>query len=290
MDCSATVNRGPTLILGSVEDENGTTEFLGKRKNKNEDIILEPDTEVKVSLTGYRFDGIEAVGFTTYSHCDKVLYISKKDFVSHNENLVVIKYTFEPTTFSYKICIKQTPLKSYNDKSKGSLNAQDNSSELYKIMSNQKYYDVILISSDEIEIPSHCCILAKYSKIFEKIIDESSESPVKINVENYNAEIIEAALNFLYDKSDAIDGKEIEIFRFAIEYDIDDILNSWCSFFEKFVDPSNVCDYIQIAYSNNFEELKKKCLKFLIEKKKEIDSSNVADLPKNILSDLLTAL
>uniref|UniRef100_A0A914Y8B8 Uncharacterized protein n=1 Tax=Panagrolaimus superbus TaxID=310955 RepID=A0A914Y8B8_9BILA len=82
----------------------------------------------------------------------------------------------------------------------------------------------------------------------------------------------------------------MEVFKFAIEYDIDDILDACCTFFEKFVNSTNVCDYIQIAYSNNFEELKKKCLKFLIEKKKEIDSSKVADLPKNILSDLLTAL
>uniref|UniRef100_A0A914YA48 BTB domain-containing protein n=1 Tax=Panagrolaimus superbus TaxID=310955 RepID=A0A914YA48_9BILA len=90
-------------------------------------------------------------------------------------------------------------------------------------MSNTKYSDVILISSDGIQISTHRCILAKYTEIFQKIIDKAPELPVTINVENYTAEIIEAALNFLYDKSDAIDGKERDVFEFAVEYGIEDI-------------------------------------------------------------------
>uniref|UniRef100_A0A914Z3X4 BTB domain-containing protein n=1 Tax=Panagrolaimus superbus TaxID=310955 RepID=A0A914Z3X4_9BILA len=153
-------------------------------------------------------------------------------------------------------------------------------------MSNQKYSDVILISSDNIHVGSYRSVLANSSKIFERIIDEASESPVTINVENYNAEIIKAALNFLYDKNDAINGKEIDVFKFGVEYGIQDIMDACCSCFEKSVDSTNVCEYIQIAYLNNFEELKKKCLKILIEKKKEIDASNkLANLPSNIILD-----
>uniref|UniRef100_A0AC34GYD4 BTB domain-containing protein n=1 Tax=Panagrolaimus sp. ES5 TaxID=591445 RepID=A0AC34GYD4_9BILA len=165
-----------------------------------------------------------------------------------------------------------------------------NSSKLYKIMSNSKYSDVILISSDNVKIPSHRCILGKYSKSFAKIIDENPELPVTINVENFNAEIIQAAIDFMYDKTDAIIGKEMDVFKFARRYDIQEIMDACSSFFEKSVDPSNVCELIQIGYSNNFEELKKKCLAILVEKKKEIDASKFAELPKNILSDFFTAI
>uniref|UniRef100_A0AC34F8Z1 BTB domain-containing protein n=1 Tax=Panagrolaimus sp. ES5 TaxID=591445 RepID=A0AC34F8Z1_9BILA len=162
-------------------------------------------------------------------------------------------------------------------------------SKWYKILSNNEYSDVILISSDNIEIPSHRCILSKYSKIFAQIIKDTSELPVRMDVENFKAKIIQAAMDFLYDKSDAIEGKEMEIFKFSLEYGIQEIMDACCLFFEKTVDPANVCEYIQIAYSNNFEELKKKCLKILVEKKKEIDATKFAELPKNILSDFFTA-
>uniref|UniRef100_A0AC34FXW2 BTB domain-containing protein n=1 Tax=Panagrolaimus sp. ES5 TaxID=591445 RepID=A0AC34FXW2_9BILA len=160
----------------------------------------------------------------------------------------------------------------------------------YEIMSNNEYSDVTFISSDLNEIQSHRCLLSKYSKIFAQIIKEASELPVKINIEKFKAETIHAALDFLYDKIDAIDGKEMDVFTFALEYGIHQITDACCFFFEKSVDPTNVCEYIQIAYNQNFEELKKKCLKVLVEKKKEIDASKFAKLPENILSDFFTAL
>uniref|UniRef100_A0A914QGH1 BTB domain-containing protein n=1 Tax=Panagrolaimus davidi TaxID=227884 RepID=A0A914QGH1_9BILA len=155
----------------------------------------------------------------------------------------------------------------------------------YEIMSNKKYSDVTLISSDNIQIPSHRCVLSKHSQIFAKIIDETSELPITINIEGFNGETIQAASDILYDKTDSINGKEMEIFKFAERYDIQNIMDACCSYFEEFVDVTNVCEYIQIAYSKNFEELKQKCLKILVEKKKEIDASKFADLPKNILID-----
>uniref|UniRef100_A0AC34F2N9 BTB domain-containing protein n=1 Tax=Panagrolaimus sp. ES5 TaxID=591445 RepID=A0AC34F2N9_9BILA len=164
--------------------------------------------------------------------------------------------------FSYKISPEQSFVAPSNK----------NSSKLYEIMSNKKYYDVILVSSDSINIPSHRNVLSKYSPIFEKIFDEASELPVTINVENFNVETIQAALNFLYDKYDALDGKEPT--------------DACCSVLVKSVDPSNVCELIQIAYLHNFEELKKKCLKMLVENKHEIEASKAEKLPKNILVDI----
>uniref|UniRef100_A0AC35F786 BTB domain-containing protein n=1 Tax=Panagrolaimus sp. PS1159 TaxID=55785 RepID=A0AC35F786_9BILA len=152
-------------------------------------------------------------------------------------------------------------------------------------MSNPQYSDVILLSSDNIKIPSHRCILAKYSKIFAKIF-ETSEIPVKINVENFNAETIKAALNFLYDKSDSIFGKEMDVYKFAVNYDIHGLINACCSIFLESVNAENVCEYIQIGYSKNFEELKQKCKQIIIQNKREIDDTKLKALPKDILFDV----
>uniref|UniRef100_A0A914PRC1 BTB domain-containing protein n=1 Tax=Panagrolaimus davidi TaxID=227884 RepID=A0A914PRC1_9BILA len=152
-------------------------------------------------------------------------------------------------------------------------------------MSNNKFSDIILISSDNVKIPSHRCVLSKYSKFISKIIEEFSDLYVGIDIENFNAETINAVLSFLYDKNDAINGKEIDVFKFALEYGIQELMDVCCTFFEKSVSSENVCEYIQIAYSNNFEELKQKCLKVLVEKKKEIDALELAVLPKNIIID-----
>uniref|UniRef100_A0A914Q540 BTB domain-containing protein n=1 Tax=Panagrolaimus davidi TaxID=227884 RepID=A0A914Q540_9BILA len=66
------------------------------------------------------------------------------------------------------------------------------------------------------------------------------------------------------------------------------LMDACCTYFEESVNPSNVCELIKIAYSNNFEELKQKCLKILVEKKKEINPRKFAELPKNILIDFFT--
>uniref|UniRef100_A0AC34G3D7 BTB domain-containing protein n=1 Tax=Panagrolaimus sp. ES5 TaxID=591445 RepID=A0AC34G3D7_9BILA len=145
----------------------------------------------------------------------------------------------------------------------------------YKIMSNERYADIFFVLPDQIQIPSHRSILSEASTIFAKIIDETSELPISINIEDFDVETIKAALAFLCDKFDSIVGKEKD--------------DACCSFFEKSVAPSNVCEYIQIGYANNFEELKQKCLKMLVGKKKEVDASELANLPKNILVDFFNS-
>uniref|UniRef100_A0AC34FTB4 BTB domain-containing protein n=1 Tax=Panagrolaimus sp. ES5 TaxID=591445 RepID=A0AC34FTB4_9BILA len=156
---------------------------------------------------------------------------------------------------------------------------------LHKLASNHHFADVLFITSDGTKIPSHRCILAQYSTIFARVFEETSETPVKINVEDFAADTIQSALDFIYDKTDAIKGKEMEVFKFAVKYDVKLLIEACCSFFEESVVPENVCEYIEIAYDNNFEELKQKCLKILVEKKKEIDASKIAALPKNIVVD-----
>uniref|UniRef100_A0AC34FA85 BTB domain-containing protein n=1 Tax=Panagrolaimus sp. ES5 TaxID=591445 RepID=A0AC34FA85_9BILA len=165
------------------------------------------------------------------------------------------------------------------------LSKLNENSKLYKIASNHKYADVIFITSDDTKIPSHRCILVNYSNIFGQIFEETAETPVEINVNDSTADTIQYALDFVNGKPDSIIGKEMEVFKFAVNYGIKDLIETCCSFFEESVVPENVCEYIVIAYDNNFEELKQKCLKMLVEKKKEIDALKIVKLPKNIFID-----
>uniref|UniRef100_A0A914PN18 BTB domain-containing protein n=1 Tax=Panagrolaimus davidi TaxID=227884 RepID=A0A914PN18_9BILA len=151
--------------------------------------------------------------------------------------------------------------------------------------SNDIFPDAFLIASDKTKIPCHRCVLAKFSNVFVEILNTISNYPAIINVEDFDAETIKASMEFLYGKNESINGKEMEVCKFAVKYNIKMLMDACCLYFEESVNPSNVCELIQIAYSNNFEELKQKCLKILAEKRKQIDPRKYHDLPKNILID-----
>uniref|UniRef100_A0A914NZU1 BTB domain-containing protein n=1 Tax=Panagrolaimus davidi TaxID=227884 RepID=A0A914NZU1_9BILA len=157
---------------------------------------------------------------------------------------------------------------------------------LHKLATDHRYADVYFIASDGEKIPSYRNILAASSDVFLKIFDETTEIPVQITANDFDAQTIQSALNFLYDKSDSIIGKEKEVFKFAIKFGIQILIDECRSVFEESVDSTNVCEFIEIAYSNNFEHLKQKCLRILAEKKEEIDLTKVAELPKNIFFDI----
>uniref|UniRef100_A0AC34GCG4 BTB domain-containing protein n=1 Tax=Panagrolaimus sp. ES5 TaxID=591445 RepID=A0AC34GCG4_9BILA len=140
-------------------------------------------------------------------------------------------------------------------------------SKLYESLTDKKYHDVILVASDGTEITTHRCVLAKYSTHFEKLIEESEETPVKISTKYYDAETIQDAVDYICN-----------------------LQKECCAFVVQRIDvllASSICEYIKIAYKYNLEELKQKCLKILFEKKKEIDASKWNELPNNILIDVL---
>uniref|UniRef100_A0AC34G1L9 Uncharacterized protein n=1 Tax=Panagrolaimus sp. ES5 TaxID=591445 RepID=A0AC34G1L9_9BILA len=92
--------------------------------------------------------------------------------------------------------------------------------ELFEMLSNDRFADVILVISDTVEIKSHRCILGYSSKKFADIFENTKEIPVRISVESFEAETVEAALEFLYGKSNAIKGKEKDLFKFAKQFEI----------------------------------------------------------------------
>uniref|UniRef100_A0AC34G0Z3 BTB domain-containing protein n=1 Tax=Panagrolaimus sp. ES5 TaxID=591445 RepID=A0AC34G0Z3_9BILA len=165
--------------------------------------------------------------------------------------------------------------------------------KLNESFTDKKFHDVILTSSDATEITTHRCVLAKYSNHFANLFEQSKELPIKISIKDFNAETIQAAVDFMFGKPGAISGNRISLFKFAAAYNIPDLLKECCAFVVQRMDvllSSSICEYIKIAYEYNLEELKEKCLKILVEKRKEIDAFEFADLPKNILSDFFVAV
>uniref|UniRef100_A0A914Q0B8 BTB domain-containing protein n=1 Tax=Panagrolaimus davidi TaxID=227884 RepID=A0A914Q0B8_9BILA len=116
---------------------------------------------------------------------------------------------------------------------------------LHKLAANNQFADVYFISSDGEKIPSHRCILAASSDIFLKIFEQTTEFPIQITADDFDAETIQSALNFLYDKSDVTDG--MKVLKFAIKFGIQILIDECLSFFEESVDSTNVCGFIQVG-------------------------------------------
>uniref|UniRef100_A0A914PIG6 BTB domain-containing protein n=1 Tax=Panagrolaimus davidi TaxID=227884 RepID=A0A914PIG6_9BILA len=161
-------------------------------------------------------------------------------------------------------------------------------SKWYQIATDIRYSDVLLIASNEFEFKSHRSVLSKYSNAFVKIFKESKELPVRISMKDYEHEIIKAALDFMLEKPDGIVGKENSLIKFAVKYEILDLIKACSDHANKLLPAkTNVIEYVQLAYTYNLEELKQKCLKFLSENKKEISKAVLVGLPQNILVDVM---
>uniref|UniRef100_A0A914PM84 BTB domain-containing protein n=1 Tax=Panagrolaimus davidi TaxID=227884 RepID=A0A914PM84_9BILA len=145
---------------------------------------------------------------------------------------------------------------------------------------------VILISSDGKRIFSSASLLTRNSYIFATILKNIKKSPVKINVEEFNSDVIYSALDFLNGKNDAINGKEIELYHFSDKYSFRDLKKVCCSKFDKLLSLKNVCEIIQIAYANYFEELKLKCIEMIRLNTEKIVESELKALPTEIYAEI----
>uniref|UniRef100_A0A914PNH1 BTB domain-containing protein n=1 Tax=Panagrolaimus davidi TaxID=227884 RepID=A0A914PNH1_9BILA len=154
-------------------------------------------------------------------------------------------------------------------------------------MSEPKFADVIILSADEVEIPSSRSILAKYSSVFTKMFDEKTEIPIKIKIENFNVDTVISAFKFCFGRHVEVIQNITDVIHFIKEYAIFPLTVDCCKKLDESVTIENVCDIVQIAYSNNFESLKQKCLKLLSETKMAISSLKFKELPKDILVDML---
>uniref|UniRef100_A0A914QPB4 BTB domain-containing protein n=1 Tax=Panagrolaimus davidi TaxID=227884 RepID=A0A914QPB4_9BILA len=90
-------------------------------------------------------------------------------------------------------------------------------------MSDKTYAGVVLFSSTGKEILTHRCLLARFSKVFKKLFDETADLPVQHKINEFDTEIITAAVEFCYGKLGAIKDKEIKLFEFAEKYFIQEL-------------------------------------------------------------------
>uniref|UniRef100_A0AC35GMS3 BTB domain-containing protein n=1 Tax=Panagrolaimus sp. PS1159 TaxID=55785 RepID=A0AC35GMS3_9BILA len=156
---------------------------------------------------------------------------------------------------------------------------------------NFKYADLIFVSSDNMEISCHKCFMSKHSQWLAKLL-ETEKNKAKIRF-NSKAETLAAALDFYYGEYDFLENKGSlmsDILKFAKTYDFTELKEACCTYFKETVDPKNVCEFIQIAYSHDIEELKEKCKQIMNEKKAEIDQYKLKALPKDILFDLYVSI
>uniref|UniRef100_A0A914QPX1 BTB domain-containing protein n=1 Tax=Panagrolaimus davidi TaxID=227884 RepID=A0A914QPX1_9BILA len=129
-----------------------------------------------------------------------------------------------PIIVSPKVPEKQLKeITSKNDKQEETSKLPTKSQNMAEATSFNTDDYVILISSDGKQIFSSASLLTRHSNIFATILKNIKKSPVKINVEEFNSDIIYSALDFLNGKNDAINEKEIELYHFADIYSLRDL-------------------------------------------------------------------
>uniref|UniRef100_A0A914PX09 BTB domain-containing protein n=1 Tax=Panagrolaimus davidi TaxID=227884 RepID=A0A914PX09_9BILA len=79
--------------------------------------------------------------------------------------------------------------------------------------------------------------------------------PVRIQIKEFDTEIVKAALEFCYEKYDNFIGNETKLFEFAIAFEIENLKKACLAYFGENITPENVCEIVQIAYSHNFQSL-----------------------------------
>uniref|UniRef100_A0A914PG06 BTB domain-containing protein n=1 Tax=Panagrolaimus davidi TaxID=227884 RepID=A0A914PG06_9BILA len=199
----------------------------------------------------------------------------------------VSDYQHVPIIVSPKVPEKQlNEIISENDKQKDTSKLPTKSQNMSEATSFKTGDYVILISSDGKRIFSSASLLTRHSFIFAIILKNIKKSPVKINVEEFNSDIIYSALDFLNGKNDAINGKEIELYHFSDKYSLRDLKKVCCSKFDKLLCAKNVCEIIQIAYANYFEELKLKCIEMIRLNTEKIGESQLKALPTEIYAEI----
>uniref|UniRef100_A0AC34GJY1 BTB domain-containing protein n=1 Tax=Panagrolaimus sp. ES5 TaxID=591445 RepID=A0AC34GJY1_9BILA len=130
-------------------------------------------------------------------------------------------------------------------------------SKIYQSFTDPKYFDVILVSSDQIEIPTYRCVLAAFSTKFSKQFEKLRIHPARIQVKEFDASTIKDAIDFMFDRLISVFGKEVSLLKFAAAYGIQDLMEKCCEFIENlgenYLSSSNadLCQYIEIAYAHN---------------------------------------
>lgn len=141
---------------------------------------------------------------------------------SYDDTDFTVLFEFDPfvlQTLFQKSIVDGSQLSSTVNKNEDLIGLPSTKS-LYEILVNPKFADVILISSDGIEIPSHRCILSEYSEVLSKIMDESKEVPAKITFQDFDAHTINTAFKLCFGKHDDVNESDEMLYKFINQYAI----------------------------------------------------------------------
>uniref|UniRef100_A0A914PVK8 Uncharacterized protein n=1 Tax=Panagrolaimus davidi TaxID=227884 RepID=A0A914PVK8_9BILA len=87
------------------------------------------------------------------------------------------------------------------------------------------------------EISTNRNVLTEFSNILPQIL---KQTPTYLNIADFNGDTTQAAVDFMNGNIDAIKGKEFEVCKFAVTYDIQKLINACRLSLEESVNPSNV--------------------------------------------------
>uniref|UniRef100_A0A914PI21 BTB domain-containing protein n=1 Tax=Panagrolaimus davidi TaxID=227884 RepID=A0A914PI21_9BILA len=117
-----------------------------------------------------------------------------------------------------------------------------------------------------------------------------TEIPIEIDVD-FSETIVNPAIHFRYGKTDNIENYEIGLIKFADKYGMKGLKKACLqSLNDQNLNVENVCEIVKIAFEQNYTLLKQKCLKFIIEKKAELGSEKLSNLPNEILVSTILSL
>uniref|UniRef100_A0A914QVI4 BTB domain-containing protein n=1 Tax=Panagrolaimus davidi TaxID=227884 RepID=A0A914QVI4_9BILA len=154
----------------------------------------------------------------------------------------------------------------------------------YKMSKNKDSTDMVLITSDAKIFAFHHSFLSKHSTKFAKIYQTSEVSPIFTKIDLHNR-FLQAIISFLNGNSDSIKNvvkDQYKIYLFADEWKFPSLMATTFPKFEAFIEATNVCEVIQLAFKKDLEETMKFCKKYIFENKEKI--AELGKLSPEILS------
>ena len=160
--------------------------------------------------------------------------------------------------------------------------------DLFFLLHNEEFSDVVLISRDEKKFPAHKCVLAARSLVFAAMFkpgwEESREGIVKI--EDLDGEELRRLLDYVYTgKFEDNENDDIEVMggllaaadKYAIE-----LLKARCvKALGKRLSVDNVLDIFALANAHGASGLKEESMDFIVQNSEVIDSPMFLEAEKS---------
>jgi speckle-type POZ protein len=137
-----------------------------------------------------------------------------------------------------------------------------------KYINNSQYSDFTLVCSDGVEFPVHRLVLARASKVFDKMfeIDMCEKKENKAILSDINSATLQLMLRYIYaNAKENIDVNTAVNVLYACEkYEIMELKNYCLATLMEKVEKENVLEVLITADVYNQPELEEKCLSIIL--------------------------